>query len=97
MWLERAARGQAAGSAGGPPAPFGLTASRQPQVRGQLRAAPLVLTASGREVSVRGRSGEDRSQGPAEVGLVCSLPSSGLRKLRGCVWDSVPAGGSLVT
>lgn len=38
-------------------------------------------------------SSEDRSQGPAEVDVVRSLPSSGRRRLRGCVWDSVPVGG----
>ena len=48
---------------GGVPAPFVLTASRQPRARGQLRAAPLVLTASGWEVVVRVCSSEDRPQG----------------------------------
>lgn len=78
---------------GGLPAPFVRTASRQPRARGQLRAAPLVLTASGREVAVHVCSGEDRSQGPAEVDVVRSLPSTGRRRLRGCVGDSVTGGG----
>ena len=78
---------------GGLPAPFVLTASRQPRARGQLRVAPLVPTASGWEVAVHVCSSEDRSQGPAEVDVVRSLPSSGRRGLRGCVWDSVPVAG----
>ena len=85
---------------GGPPAPFGLTASRQRRATGQLRVAPLVLTASGREVSVCVRSGEDRSQGPAEVGLVRSLPASGRRGSEaacGTQCQLEVRGGSLVT